>query len=102
MDAGFRAKIAKRLNRVRKYKGILHLSDKDMCDGKSLDPSILTKKPGETSSITFPLERPTITDFQLWNDCVKEATPPSLTLQQPLRAFLRKGHSKRRWFVLND
>ncbi len=38
LDAGFREKIAKRLNRLRKYKGILHLSDKAMCDGKSLDP----------------------------------------------------------------
>ncbi len=33
---------------------------------------------------------------------MKAATSPSLTLKQPLGVFLRKGHSKRRWFVSND
>ena len=47
LEEGFEGKIAKRINRVRKYKSLIHVSDGARSDGRTLDPAILTDEPGE-------------------------------------------------------
>ena len=80
LEEGFEGKTAERLNRVRKYKSLIHFSDGARSDGHTLDPAILTDEPGEPSTVTFPLERPTKADFQLWAECLKSITIHSLQL----------------------
>jgi len=64
LEAGFVGTVAERLNCVRKFKGLVHLSDGATCDGRQLEASILTDEPCTESSIAFPLERhPTQADI---------------------------------------
>ena len=102
LEEGFEGKIAKRLNRVRKYKSLIHVSDGARSNGHTLDPAILTDEPGEPSTVTFSLERPTKTDFQLWAECQKSITSHSLQLLAQLGPFICRGHRKWRWFQSQD
>jgi len=97
-------KILLRLNRMRKYKGIVHVSDTTSCDGRTIEPWVLDKSPKESSSYTFPLERPTRADFALWNDSIRAATSAAciLPVGDALGAYISEGHRKMRWYLSED
>ena len=95
--AGIREpKILLCLNWVRKYKGIVHMSDTRLCDGQTIKPWVLNKSPAESSSYMFPLERPTRANFDLWNDSVRASTSAAciLPIGDALRPYIREGHRK--------
>ena len=98
----FESKTAARLNRMRKYKGTVHLSDKVSCDGKTLEPSLFDDSPGDSIGHVFPYECPTKSDFHLWDQCVRSLVPWSLQLHEPLGEFIHEGHVRRRWFLSDD
>jgi len=105
LRAGFNdAKTLVALNRIRKYKGLVHVSDGTDCDGRTIAPWVLDDSPKEDSLHTFPLERPMRADFKLWNDCVRAATSASYTLPEDrvLGPYIREGHRKIRWFISGD
>lgn len=92
----------KRLNRIRHYKCVIHVSDMVSCDGKLIESSMLDDLRGETSSITFPEESPTRSDFQYWRDCLRAITSASHTFGQVLGPYVAKSHVHHRWFVADD
>ena len=57
--AGYTGNELERLNRVRKLKCLLHLSDILKCDGKSLRDGVLGRDYFNSLTHKFPLERPT-------------------------------------------
>ena len=50
----------------------------------------------------FPLERPTRSDFKLWNETLGELVSSSLMIQPPLYNLLCKGHKKHSWLLPFD
>jgi len=94
LEAGFVGTVVACPNRVRKYKGLVHLSDGTTGDGNQIEQDVLTEKPCEGSRITFPGEFPTRSDFKLWNEAVRSVTSASIRLATPVGPFLCKGHKK--------
>ena len=56
-----------RLNRVRKFHKVTYLSEAALCDGRSIDPAILTWDPKPELAVRYSLEKPTPT---LQTDCL--------------------------------
>jgi hypothetical protein len=84
-------------NRVRKFHRIYFLSQLTLCDGKTIHPSFLTSEPFHHSTMRFPRECPTPTDFTLWISTLRLLTSSSLTLPKTLGHFLRKPYTSDQW-----
>ena len=91
-----------RLNRVRKFKCVLHLSDIVLCDGKSLDTRACGDAVMGHSAHDFPLEQPVRGDFALWDTAVGQLFGATGRLERPLGPYLREGHLFQHWFESSD
>ena len=100
--AGYEGTELERLNRVRKYKCIVHLSDIVLCDGYTLERGILGDSVAGHSRHKFPLERPTHADFRLWDQAVGHLFLRSGRLERPLGPFVRESHLFQHWSMSED
>jgi hypothetical protein len=89
------------INRVRKFKGVHSLADITLCDGKTIDPWVYTRQPGDSSRV-FSVERPTTMDFRVFFRAVRMVTSESSQLRAPLGRFVAKPHRSAPWFVAAD
>eukprot|EP00956_Cyclotella_meneghiniana_P031687 scaffold83869_cov45-Cyclotella_meneghiniana.AAC.7 len=89
------------INRVRKYKGVHSLADIVLCDGRTLDPWVLTTE-GSDSTHVFSVEKPTRSDFATFRRAVTYLTLPTHRLQSPLGAYVNKLHRRDDWFISED
>ena len=78
-------------NRARKHFQIYFLSHLIMCDGSTVHPTAIdpTLVKHRHTSMRFPKEQPTTSDFELWTQTVRRLTSPTLTLSPPLGRYLR-------------
>ena len=53
-------------NRCKNHKCVVHASDVISCDGKTVEPSVMTNDPGESNKHKFPQEHPTKKDYKIW------------------------------------
>ena len=53
-------------NRCKNHKCVVHASAVISCDGKTVEPSVLTNDPGESNKHKFPQEYPTKKDYKIW------------------------------------
>ena len=67
------------LNTVRRYKCVYSKSDTLQPDGRTVLPSIMDKQPGN-SEWTFPREKPTKKQLDLWRNALQHLTSPKLQL----------------------
>jgi hypothetical protein len=88
------------LNRVRKFKGVHTIGDMVLCDGRTLDPAMLTRGASDSDRI-FPVEKPMPADFGLWSEALHALTHQSLKLQSLLGPFVSSPHRSDTWFT-ND
>ena len=89
------------INRVRRYKKVHSMGDVIMCDGRNVSPDMLTQSPGE-SSREFPIEKPTSSNFRLWNECLHALTSQQLRLFHRLGDYISSPHGKDSWFTCSD
>eukprot|EP00956_Cyclotella_meneghiniana_P043229 scaffold259317_cov96-Cyclotella_meneghiniana.AAC.3 len=89
------------INRVRKYKGVHSLADMVLCDGRTVDPWVLTTE-GSDSSCVFSVEKPTRSDFATFRRAVTCLTSSTHRLQTPLGAYVNKPHRRDDWFISED
>jgi hypothetical protein len=91
------------INRVRKYKGLhsIGIADLLLCDGRTVDPWVLTTEPSDSSRV-FSVEQPTRSDFATFRRAVQLLISPSLVLPTPLGQFVGQPHRKDAWFVDED
>jgi hypothetical protein len=67
---GYKGKQLESLNIVRRYRNLFHLSDISMCDGRSLDPFVVSDLAERSILLTFPRKEPTRSDFALWKAAI--------------------------------
>lgn len=89
------------INRVRKFKGLHSIADLLLCDGRTVDPWVLTTD-GSDSSRVFSVEKPTRSDFTLFRRAVEFLTSQSLILPTPLGQFVSHPQRGNTWFVDDD
>ncbi len=86
-----------KLNRVRLYQQVIFLSDVMDASGRAIKSKYLDKRPynEQWSSLIFPKEMPSDSDFRLW----KAALPQIRALGGRLHIgqHLRQGHKIRPW-----
>ena len=68
-----------KLNRVRKFKGVHSVGDLVLCDGRTIDPLMLDRRPGD-STHDFPTEKPMPADFKLWSEALHALSSQTLKL----------------------
>ena len=85
------------LNRVRLHQQVIFLSDVMDASGRAMDSKYLEERPWNEkwSSLIFPKERPSASDFRLW----REALPQIRALGGRLHIgrHLREGHKTWAW-----
>ncbi len=54
------------LNIMRTHKKVIHTFDIVLCDGKTIEPEMLTDIPGQFDMHKFPTQQPTPSDLELW------------------------------------
>lgn len=86
------------INRVRKYKGVHSIADLLLCDGRTVDPWVLTTASSDSSRV-FSVERPTRSDFALFRRAVEFLTSPSLILPTSLGPYVAHPHRRDEWFL---
>lgn len=86
------------INRVRKFLGLHSLADVVLCDGRTVDPLVLTRQP-VPSSREFSVERPTPSDFRLFRQAIVNISSQSLTLRSALGHYVATPHRVMDWFV---
>ena len=89
-------------NRCKNHKCVVHVSDVISCDGKTVEPSILTDDPGESSKHKFPYENPTKKDYKVWRRGIEYVTSSTHQLQNRLGKYTKETHRKMRWSASND
>ncbi|KAL7530661.1 hypothetical protein ACHAWF_003466, partial [Thalassiosira exigua] len=99
---GYEGTELERLNRVRKYKCIVHLSNIVCCDGLTLECGLLGYSAAGYSCHKFPLEQPTRADFQLWDQAVGHLFLRSGRLERPLGPFVHESHLFQHWSLSED
>lgn len=67
------------INRVRKYKGLHSIADFLLCDGRTVDPWVLSPEPSDSSPV-FSVEKPTCADFSFDEQLSLSPLPHSLSL----------------------
>ena len=90
------------MNRVWKFKCLIHLSDILKCDGQSLRDRVLGRDYFNSLTHKFPLKRPTRADFTLWDTAIHHITSPSLTYSPRLGHYIRKGRLQHHWYSSPD
>lgn len=89
------------INAVRKHKGIHSLADCTLCDGRTIDPWVMTDAPSDSSRV-FPVEKPTRSDFNLFRTVVRNLSSHSLLLPFTLGPFIGQPHRPDNWFLSPD
>ena len=56
-------------NRVRHFYGVYFISQITRCDGKSVNMDFINSRTTKASSMRFPTEQPTDSDFEIWVSC---------------------------------
>ena len=90
------------LNRVRHHKGIFWLSQLTHADGISIRQSCLDRSRNTGSSMIFPCQEPTASNFEVWRRTIYTISSPTLRLQVPLGWFRRLPYEKLLWKVARD
>ena len=91
----------KDLNTVRRYKCVYSKSDLFQPDGQTILPSIMDKLPG-SSDWTFPHEKPTKNQFELWCTALQHLSSPKLQLQRSIGHYINAPHKKTGWYLSNS
>ena len=86
------------INRVRRFLGLHSLTDLCLCDGRTVDPVVLSCTPS-TSSRLFSIERPTKKDFALFQTALRLLLTPNGYLPTTLGQFVNQPHRADNWFV---
>jgi len=88
-------------NRARKYYRVYFLSQIILCDGMTVDPTMLQSRnhTQRESTMVFPKEEPTYSDFQLWRDTICLLTSPSFHLSPRLGNHQRMPYDKTIWLT---
>jgi hypothetical protein len=89
------------INRVRKYKGLHSIADFLLCDGRTVDPWVLTNAPSDSSRV-FSVGKPTRADFCLFRRAVEFVSSATLTLPSALGDYVSHPHRKDEWFLSGD
>jgi len=76
------------LNRVRKRKCVFFLSELVLCDGRTVDISLLDGSEGSSRNKTYPMEKPTSSDVSLWMNAIRSLSSASYHLPTSLGAVL--------------
>ncbi len=77
------------LNRVRKRKCLFFLSELVLCDGHTIDITLLDGSEGSSRNKTYPMEKPTSSDVSLWMNAIRSLSSASYHLPTSLGAVLR-------------
>ena len=77
------------LNRARKFFKIYFVSQLLLGDGSTVNPEKLNPTHQASSTMLFPLEKPTAADFRLWREMVTFLTSPTLRWSPRLGAHQR-------------
>ena len=87
------------LNRCRVYLHLLFLSDMVTANGRKLEQSTV-KAPFTpiNSTMAFPREEPSMTDWQHWERFWNDISYDSLTLWRPLGKWINPTHRQWVWF----
>ena len=86
------------INRVRKFLGVHSLADVVLCDGRTIDPVVLGRRP-LVSSREFSVEHPTPSDFRLFRQAVINLSSQSFTLRTTLGPYVATPHRSSIWFA---
>lgn len=86
------------INWVCKYKGLHSLADITLCDGKTLDCTILTRSPSDSSHV-FSIERPTSRDFALFSTFIQHIATNETSLTYPLGSYIGSPHRPDNWLI---
>ena len=89
------------LNRVRRYKCAFFRSDILQPDGRTVLPSMMDKSQG-TSNWTFPREKPTGKNIELWQGALQHLTSENLMLQQAMGPYVNKPHKLTGWYLSSN
>jgi hypothetical protein len=85
-------------NRCRCYLHILLLSDITSLDGTRISSDMVWgNRPRLSSSLRFPPEQPTLSDWRIWSDIWIQATLPGLCLPSPLGRWETTPHYQWPW-----
>jgi len=88
------------INRYCHCKGVHCVGDMVCSNGLTIDPSIRTQQPGQ-SSRGFPSQHPTRSDHTLWTKVITSLTQAGQKLRQPLGSYISVSHQPDVWFVSN-
>jgi hypothetical protein len=86
-----------RLNRVRKRKCLFFLSELLLCDGQKVNVFLLDGSEGCSRTRTYPFEKPTGADVDLWRTAIRTLTSPTYYLPTRL-GFLQRLDPNMDWF----
>ena len=81
---------------------MVHASDVISCDGKTVEPSIMTNDPRKSNKHKFPQEYPTKKDYAMWRRGIEYVTSSTLQLQHSLGKYTKETHRKMRLSISND
>ena len=95
---GYGEKELRILNRVRVFMQVIFLSDVLGVSGRTLDTRYLSRRPRgvKWSTLSFPQEKPTSADFQLWKSALQQLVPAG-GLRVHLGRFLHEGYKIWEW-----
>ena len=104
VQAGYDDGALLRLNKVRIRLESLFLSDITTANGRQLDPTYFTdRSPHVTrSSYEWAEERPTASDFLLWNEALTRITGPGHYLHDSLGPWIAPTHRTWDWVFHED
>ena len=92
------------LQRCRNASGLLFLSDMTAANGRQVERKMM-RPPNKTNlptTLVFPKEVPTTTDWLEWAGFWLTNLEPGLTLTSPLGKRVNKSHRIWEWFYLED
>jgi hypothetical protein len=90
------------LNRVRHHKGIFWLSQLTHADGITIKQSCLDRTRNLESTMVFPRQEPTPSNFETWRRVLYTVSSAALRLPVPLGWFRRLPYDKLLWKVSRD
>jgi len=89
------------LNRVRRLKNVLFLSNLVYCDGTTIKSSMTDRMEG-VSPLPFPEEKTTGKDFELWVGALRSISSSGFQLQDRLGDLINNGVTDRKWWIAED
>ena len=103
-NLGYSGKELLRLNRVRLHQHVLFVSDVMDAGGKAIDRKYLDKRPemARWSSLVFPIEQPSPSDFRLWAKALRQLRLGSRHGPSRLGDFRTEGHKTWEWRYDSD